>query len=398
MTIEKMSTQPRNIAILGSTGSIGTQAIEVIQQNPEAFHVRILTANRNTDLLIQQARQIQPEYVVIGNEQHYQELKNGLTDLPIQVLAGEDSLADVVRLPDLELVLTGLVGFSGLRPTLAAIEAGKTIALANKETLVVAGKLVTEFAQHYQVPILPVDSEHSAIFQCLNGENPKAIDRIYLTASGGPFRGLPAERLQEVTKDQALKHPNWDMGAKITIDSATMMNKGLEVIEAKWLFGLNNQQIDVVIHPQSIVHSLVEFTDGTLKAEMGLADMRVPIQYALSYPDRLPNDFPKFSFKDFQELTFQKPDFHTFRNLTLAFKALEAGGNTACVLNAANEVAVEAFLKDQIHFLDIARVNENCLDAMPYQARPSFDDFLETDHSTREYAKSLLNHKKGVTQ
>ena len=391
-----MPERPRHIAILGSTGSIGCQALEVVQQNPESFHVSVLTANRNTEQLIKQARQFRPEYVVIGDPKQYQSLKEGLADLPVTVMAGPDSLEEVVTLSDLEVVLTGLVGFSGLRPTLAAIRAGKTIALANKETLVVAGKLVTELAAEHQVPILPVDSEHSAIFQCLAGERSEAIDQVHLTASGGPFRGMPAEQLEAVTKHQALKHPNWEMGAKITIDSATMMNKGLEVIEAKWLFGLTNQQIAVVIHPQSIVHSLVEFADGTLKAEMGLADMRLPIQYALAYPERLPNNFPRFSFQDFQQLTFEKPDYETFRNLSLAFEALEAGGNAACVLNAANEVAVEAFLQDQIRFLDIARVNEKCLKGISFQQNPSYQDFTETDQVTRNYASSLLTDKKAL--
>lgn len=391
-----MNSKSRNIAILGSTGSIGTQALEVVQQNPEAFNVQVITANTNIERLISQARTFQPDYAVICDQSLYEALKAGLQDLPVTPLAGIDAIDEVVTLSTLDLVLTGMVGFSGLRPTLSAIKAGKSIALANKETLVVAGQLVMELAQEYDVPLIPVDSEHSAIFQCLNGEFHQKVSQIYLTASGGPFRGLKSNKLEGVTKDQALKHPNWDMGAKITIDSASMMNKGLEVIEAKWLFGLSRQQIDVIIHPQSIIHSLVEFNDGTLKAEMGLADMRLPIQYALGYPERLPNSFPKFSFADFQELTFEKPDYETFRNLTLAFEALDADGNAPCILNAANEIAVEAFLKDRIHFLDIPKVNEQCMQQIPFKSKPSLGELQETDQETRSYAHSLLRQQNTV--
>lgn len=391
-----MQAEPRNIAILGSTGSIGTQALEVVQENPEALKVSVLTANRNVDELIRQARIFKPDYAVIGDATCYKRLKKGLDGVPTTALAGMEAIDQVVTEPEIDLVLTALVGFAGLSPTLSAIKAGKSIALANKETLVVAGKLVTNLAQQYQVPLIPVDSEHSAIFQCLNGERQSLLSKVYLTASGGPFKGWKADNLRGVTKDQALKHPNWDMGAKITIDSASMMNKGLEVIEAKWLFGLNRDQIEVVIHPQSIVHSLVEFCDGTLKAEMGLADMRLPIQYALSYPNRLPNSFPRFRFSDFNELTFENPDYETFRNLSLAFEALDSDGNTPCVLNAANEVAVDAFLKDQIHFPDIFSVNEKCMEQMPFQSDPSFSDFQETDTATRAYASSLLHQKNSL--
>lgn len=391
-----MPEQPRNLAVLGSTGSIGCQALEVVQQNPQAFCVKVLTANRNVERLAEQARLFQPDYVVVGNGDLYPLLKETLKGTGITVKAGVESLEEVVTLPALDIVLTGLVGFSGLRPTLSAIRAGKRIALANKETLVVAGQLVTSLAQEYGSPIIPVDSEHSAIFQCLQGEQEKAIQQVYLTASGGPFRGMPPEQLEQVTKHQALKHPNWEMGAKITIDSATLMNKGLEVIEAKWLFGLNQDQIDVVVHPQSIIHSMVEFADGTLKAEMGLADMRLPIQYALSYPYRLSNGFPRFSFQEFQELTFEKPDYETFRNLTLAYEALGTGGNAPCVLNAANEVAVDAFLNDQIRFQDIARLNELCLRDITFRPDPSYEDFTETDGATRSHATALLSNKKAL--
>ena len=388
-----MLSSPKHIAILGSTGSIGTQALEVVGENPEAFRIEVLTANTNVEKLIQQARLFKPSYVVIGDQSRYDELKAALSDEPVEAMAGTEAINQVVTAAEIDLVLTALVGFAGLAPTLSAIKAGKSIALANKETLVVAGKLVTGLAHKYQVPLIPVDSEHSAIFQCLRGEESTAVSQVYLTASGGPFKGLKADNLQSVTKDQALKHPNWDMGAKITIDSASMMNKGLEVIEAKWLFGLDRSQIDVVIHPQSIVHSLVEFLDGTLKAEMGLADMRLPIQYAMAYPARLPNRFPRFRFKDFKELTFESPDYETFRNLTLAFEALDADGNAPCILNAANEIAVDAFLNDRIHFMDIPKVNEKCLEQIPFKTDPGFHDFQETDSATRAYASTLVQQK-----
>lgn len=386
-----MTQEQRQIAILGSTGSIGQQALEVIDQNPEFFQVSVLTANRSADLLIQQALKYEPNTVVIGDEQYYQAVNEALSPKAIKVFAGRQALNEVVGLSEIDVVLTGMVGFSGLEPTIKAIEAGKTIALANKETLVVAGELITRMARENKVSIIPVDSEHSAIFQCLAGEAANPIEKIYLTASGGPFRGKGKSELEDATKEQALKHPNWDMGAKITIDSATMMNKGLEVIEAKWLFGLSKEQIDVIVHPQSIIHSLVQFKDGTLKAEMGLADMRLPIQYALAYPYRLYNNFQRFDFSDYQNLTFEKPDYETFKNLELAYQAMERGGTMACILNAANEVAVDAFLNDRITFMDIPRMNERCLGEMKVLENPALSDYFEADRATREFARTLLN-------
>ncbi len=338
----------------GSTGSIGTQALEVIAANPDSFGLEVLTANGNADLLIAQALQFRPNAVVIGNDAHYSKVKDALFDEGIKVFAGEDALAQIVEMEDIDMVLTALVGYAGLRPTMAAIRAGKHIALANKETLVVAGELVTALAKEKAVNIYPVDSEHSAIFQCLVGEFHNPIEKIYLTASGGPFRGKKREELLHVTKAQALKLPNLDMGAKITIDSASMMNKGFEVIEAKWLFGLKTEQIDVIVHPQSIVHSIVQFEDGSMKAQMGLPDMKLPIQFALGYPNRLKSDFPRFNFLNYPALTFEQPDKESFRNLALAFEALEKGGNMPCILNAANEVAVEAFLHDKVSFLGMS--------------------------------------------
>lgn len=382
----------KHIAILGSSGSIGTQALEVIRDNPGRFKVSVLTAGNNAGLLIEQAREFKPLQVVIGDEQKYNEVRLALEGLGIEVLAGEQALTEVVQLPIIDVVLTAVVGFCGLRPTIAAIQAGKHIALANKETLVVAGELVNALAKKYQVSILPVDSEHSAIFQCLQGEQGNKIEKIYLTASGGPFRGMSREFLATVTKGQALKHPNWVMGAKITIDSASLMNKGLEVIEAKWLFDLKPAQIDVIVHPQSIIHSIVQFEDGSMKAQMGLPDMKLPIQYALGYPDRILNAFPRFDFLKHNEMTFEQPDRRTFRNLGFAFDAMAKGGNSPCVLNAANEIVVQAFLTDRLGFLEMSDVIEKCMGEVSYIRDPNLDDFIETDAETRKFASQLVTN------
>jgi 1-deoxy-D-xylulose-5-phosphate reductoisomerase len=386
-----LTTNKKHIAILGSTGSIGTQALEVIEAHPETFQVEVLTAQNNADLLIDQAKKFNPNAVVIVNEESYEKVKAALIPLHIKVFAGENALSSVVQMDSIDLVLTALVGYSGLKPTLKAIEAGKNIALANKETLVVAGELVTQLAKSKGVNIYPVDSEHSAIFQCLVGEFHNPIEKIILTASGGPFRGRKRNELMQVTKAQALKHPNWTMGAKVTIDSATLMNKGLEVIEAKWLFGLKTEQVEVVVHPQSIIHSLIQFEDGSIKAQLGLPDMRLPIQFAMSYPQRLKSDFPRFDFASFPALTFEKPDTETFRNLALAFEALGRGGNMPCVLNAANEVAVSEFLQDRVGFLEMSDVVERCLAKMDYIASPTLEDYVSTDRETRIKAKELIN-------
>lgn len=380
----------KNIAILGSTGSIGTQALDVIAANPDAFEVEVLTAQNNAALLIEQARRFKPNAVVITNDDHYEFVRQALASEDIKVYAGEKALADIVQMETIDLVLTALVGYSGLRPTLRAIEAGKTIALANKETLVVAGDLVTRMAREKGVSIYPVDSEHSAIFQCIVGEFHNKIEKIILTASGGPFRGQQRPQLGAVTKAQALKHPNWSMGAKVTIDSASLMNKGLEVIEAKWLFGLNPAQVEVVVHPQSIIHSFVQFEDGSLKAQLGLPDMRLPIQFAMTYPHRLKSDFPRFDFAQYPSLTFEKPDTETFRNLALAFEALHRGGNMPCVLNAANEVAVAGFLREQVGFLEMSDIVEQCLAKMDFIGNPSYEDYVTTDKETRLRAMELL--------
>ena len=376
----------RHIAILGSTGSIGTQAIDVILAHPDSFVVEVLTANSNADLLIEQAARVKPNVVVIGNEDRYDQVFAALDPLGIKVYAGNNAIASVVQMDTVDVVLTAMVGYAGLLPTIKAIEAGKAIALANKETLVVAGELITQLAQQKGVNIYPVDSEHSAIFQCLVGEFPNPIEKLILTASGGPFRGKTREFLATVTKAQALKHPNWTMGAKITIDSATLMNKGLEVIEAKWLFGVTPAQIDVVVHPQSIIHSMVQFTDGSIKAQMGLPDMRLPIQFALGYPNRLPSDFPRFNFMDYPALTFEQPDAKTFRNLQLAYDALATGGNMPCIINAANEIAVDAFLHDAIGFLEISDVIETCMQRATFVAQPGYDDYVMTDEEVRRLA------------
>jgi 1-deoxy-D-xylulose-5-phosphate reductoisomerase len=380
----------KKIAILGSTGSIGTQALEVIRQFPERFSVEVLTAMSQADLLIKQAIEFMPNAVVIGNEKYYNEVKSALMPHDIKVFAGEDSLCQIVQMDEIDLVLSALVGFSGLKPTLCAIEAGKHIALANKETLVVAGDLVMRKAAGKRLAILPVDSEHSAIFQCLQGEFHNPVEKVYLTASGGPFRGMNREALQKVTKKEALNHPNWKMGCKVTIDSASMMNKGLEVIEAKWLFHLNPSQIEVIVHPQSVIHSMVQFEDGSIKAQMGLPDMRLPIQYALTYPERLPSNFPRFSFLAYPNLSFEPPDTANFRNLALAYSALEKGGNAACMLNAANEIAVAAFLKDKIGFLQMSDVIEQCMELLPLIPEPNLDDYILTDNETRIRALELI--------
>jgi 1-deoxy-D-xylulose-5-phosphate reductoisomerase len=380
----------KTLALLGATGSIGTQALDVVREQQGRFRVAVLTAGRQWQLLVQQAREFRPAAVVIADE-FYHEVQQALADQPeTEVLAGTAALEQVVQRPDVDVVLTALVGYAGLGPTVAAIRAGKDIALANKETLVVAGELITSLVREHGVRLLPVDSEHSAIFQCLVGEEMNPIEKVILTASGGPFRGRAAAELAGITKAQALKHPNWTMGAKITIDSATLMNKGLEVIEAKWLFDLANEQVDVVVHPQSIVHSLVQFQDGSLKAQLGLPDMKLPIQYALGYPERLRNDFPRFSFLHYPTLTFEAPDLNTFRHLPLAFEAMRRGGTAPCVLNAANEVAVAAFLQDEVSFLGMAEVVAETLGRVPYLAAPTLADYAATDAEARRVAAGLI--------
>jgi len=379
----------KHVALLGSTGSIGTQALDVIRKNRTLFEVEVLTAQDNADLLIKQALEFTPNAVVIGNEALYDKVAAALLPADIKVFSGINSIASIVEMESIDMVLTALVGYSGLQPTIRAIRAGKSIALANKETLVVAGELVTKLALENRVGIIPVDSEHSAIFQCLAGELHNPIEKIILTASGGPFRGRDMEFLKTVTREQALKHPNWSMGAKITVDSASLMNKGLEVIEAQWLFGLEPSEIEVVIHPQSIIHSMVQFQDGSIKAQMGLPDMKLPIQYALSYPQRIKSDFQRFSFTDYPSLTFEKPDVKTFRSLELAYYAMQKGGNAPCVLNAANEIAVNEFLKENIRFVEIPEIIENCIEKVQYIASPSYEDYVNTDNETRRMAKSL---------
>jgi len=386
-------SEKKRVAILGSTGSIGTQALDVIKSHPEKFEVEVLTAQNNADLLIQQALAFQPNAVVIANESLYEKVRDALFSYDIKVFAGEKALSQVVEMEGIDVVLTALVGYAGLIPTIHAINAGKPIALANKETLVVAGELITKLASEKGVNIYPVDSEHSAIFQCLIGEFHNPIEKIILTASGGPFRGKDRDYLSTVTKAQALKHPNWDMGAKITIDSASLMNKGLEVIEAKWLFGVRPDQIEVVVHPQSIIHSLVQFTDGSIKAQLGLPDMRIPIQFALSYPDRYISDNPRFDFANYPNLTFEQPDIKTFRNLQLAFDALDKGGNLPCVLNAANEVAVASFLKEEIGFLEMSDVIEETMNTVEYVKFPGLEDFIASDRESRIITENLIKSK-----
>lgn len=377
----------KRLAILGSTGSIGTQALDVVREQPDHFQVELLTCGNNCDLVIEQALEFKPNAVVIGDEQKLESVRDALFPKGIKVFAGAAALEQSVTMADIDLVLTALVGYAGLRPTLAAIEAGKSIALANKETLVVAGELVTKAAAAKGVNIFPVDSEHSAIFQCLAGEWHNPIEKLILTASGGPFRGRSRAELAQVTKEQALKHPNWDMGAKITIDSATLMNKGLEAIEAKWLFNVNADRIEIIVHPQSILHSIVQFQDGSMKAQMGLPDMKLPIQYALSYPDRLKTNWPRFDFRDYASLTFEQPDLETFRNLALALDALNKGGNAPCVLNAANEIAVELFLKDRIGFLEMSDLIEHCLARVSFVANPALTDLEASDAEARRVAR-----------
>lgn len=378
----------KQIAILGSTGSIGTQALQVIEEHPDLYEVYALTANNKVEKLIEQARKFQPEAVVIANEDKYQQLKDALADLPIKVYAGAEALCEIVESGPVNIVLTAMVGYAGLKPTMNAIMAGKTIALANKETLVVAGELITELAQQYRTPILPVDSEHSAIFQCLEMNNP--ISKVILTASGGPFRTFSMEQLATVTKEQALKHPNWSMGAKITIDSASMMNKGFEVIEAKWLFGVRPEQIEVVVHPQSVIHSMVEYKDGAVKAQLGVPDMRLPIQYAFSYPKRESLSGERLDFMKCNTLTFEAPDTKRFRNLAFAYEAMNRGGNMACILNAANEVVVAAFLKDQISFLGMSDVIEKTMNKVSFISNPTYQDYVETDAIARRIAAEFV--------
>lgn len=380
----------KKIAILGSTGSIGVQALDVIRNNETQFEVEVLTSNNNYELLINQALEFNPNAVVIANDTYYNLVKEALAKTDIKVFSGSKAIEQVVEFDTIDIVLTALVGFAGLKPTINAIKAKKHIALANKETLVVAGEIVTKLAIDNDVAILPVDSEHSAIFQCLSGEFINKIEKLYITGSGGPFKGYKIEQLDTVTLNQALTHPTWSMGRKITIDSATLMNKGLEVIEAKWLFGVKNSQIEVVIHPQSIIHSLVQFEDGSIKAQMGLPDMKLPIQYALSYPQRLKNDFQRFDFMQYPNLTFEKPDLNTFRCLALAGQALEMQGNMPCILNAANEIAVEAFLNSKISFNHIPTIVEKSMYQVNFIQKPSYDELLETDSMTRMFANNLL--------
>lgn len=380
----------KKIAILGSTGSIGSQALQVIEMHPEELELQVIIANNNVDLLIRQAEKYHPRYVVIGNEKKYDQLASALNQLPIDLYAGKESINQIVGHEAVDMVLTAVVGFRGLVPTVRALEAGKDIALANKETLVVAGEYITWLAEQKKAKIIPVDSEHSAIFQCLVGESIDWIEKIYLTASGGPFRERTIESLQKVSRKEALNHPNWKMGEKITIDSASMMNKGLEAIEAKWLFNLDPDQIDVIVHPQSVIHSIVQFVDGSMKAQMGIPDMKMPIQYALGYPARLKSTIQRFNFLDYPDLTFEKADLKKFRNLALSFEAMRTGGNMPCILNAANEVAVEAFLGEKIGFLDMPDVIEKTLQKSSFIEKPGLEDYENTDFESRRLARSFL--------
>jgi 1-deoxy-D-xylulose-5-phosphate reductoisomerase len=386
----------KQVAICGSTGSIGTQALEVIKQQAEHFEVSLLTTNSNADLLIKQTLEFKPNAVVIADKEKYDFVKDALANEPVKVFAGLDSIEQCVSMDEIDIVLTAMVGYAGLKPTIAAINAGKHIALANKETLVVAGNIITSLAKDKGVNIYPVDSEHSAIFQCLQGEFQNPIEKIYLTASGGPFRGKDKLFLDTVTKEQALKHPNWTMGAKITIDSASLMNKGLEMIEAKWLFNLKPEQIDVIVHPQSIVHSIIQFKDGSMKAQMGLPDMKLPIQFALGYPQRLQSDFPRFDFLNYPQLTFEKADHTTFKNLDLAIAAMKKDGNMPCILNAANEIAVQEFLKENISFTGMSDIIEGCMEKISFIANPTYEDYVNTDAETRTLASSLIKENKNV--
>jgi 1-deoxy-D-xylulose-5-phosphate reductoisomerase len=385
-----MNTSIKRIALFGSTGSIGTQALEVIEANPDKFSVEVLTCNGNADLLIQQAIKFQPNIVVITDESKYAKLKDALSSTDIKVFAGEKALEEVASMDVYDLMLAAIVGYAGLKPTLNAVKAKKPVALANKETLVVAGDIVMQTAYENRVPIIPVDSEHSAIFQCLVGEVRNPVEKVILTASGGPFLGKKPNYLVNVKRDHALQHPNWSMGAKISIDSATLMNKGLEMIEAKWLFNFHADQIEVLVHPQSIIHSMVQFEDGSIKAQMGLPDMKLPIQYAMAFPKRLKNDFPRMDFKKIRNLTFEEPDVKTFRNLALAIEALHKGGNLPCVLNAANEIAVYAFLRNRIGFLDMTDVIEQTMQKVSFLQQPSLDDYLDSDAEARNYAADLI--------
>ncbi len=382
----------KNIAILGSTGSIGTQALEVVRSHPDLFGIEVLTAQNNCDMLISQAIEFRPNAVVIGNVSCYPKVAEALKLFPIKVFAGEDSIAQIVEMEEIDLVMIALVGYAGLKPTLSAIHAGKHVAIANKESLVIAGDLVMAEARRNKVLILPVDSEHSAIFQCLVGEQPGSVEKIYLTASGGPFLGMKRAQLEHVAKEAALQHPNWKMGHKITVDSASMMNKGLEVIEARWLFNLQPGQIEVIIHPQSVIHSIVQFIDGSMKAQMGLPDMKVPILYAMTYPERMKSDMPRFSFTDYAKFTFEPPDSDIFRNLTLAYAALRQGGNMPCILNAANEVAVGAFLEDRVGFLMMPEVTEHCMKTVSYIKQPHYEDYVASHKEAISKAKEFINH------
>lgn len=381
-----MNDQKRKIAVLGSTGSIGTQALDVVSWHPDRFEAYALVANNQADRLLEQARRFKPEVVVIANESKYAGLKEALSDLPVKVWAGAEAIEQVVQDSEIDIVLTAMVGFSGLRPTISAIKARKTIALANKETLVIAGELITRLALENRTAVLPVDSEHSAIFQCLNGEGSNEIEKILLTASGGPFRNLSMSRLQQVTKEQALHHPNWNMGAKVTIDSSTLMNKGLEMIEARWLFDVDPSRIEVIVHPQSIIHSMVQFKDRSIMAQLSLPDMRMPIQYAFSYPERIPSDVKPVNFFELSTLTFEKPDTERFRNLSLAYKSIETGGNMPCIMNAANEIAVELFLQEKIGFLQMSDLIEQTLTKTVFIQNPSLEDYIQTDAEAREIA------------
>ena len=385
--------EKKRIAILGSTGSIGTQALEVLEQYPQYFDVKVLSTNSNVDLLAEQTRWHEPASIVVCNWTRYERLKTLLNNTSVKIYSGVRALAEIVQSEDIDLVLVSLVGYAGLMPTINAIKSGKEIALANKETLVVAGDLIKSLSREYQAQIYPVDSEHSAIYQCLIGEENNNVEKIYLTASGGPFRSYSSEQMQDVTREQALNHPNWSMGNKITIDSASLMNKGLEAIEAHWLFDLEPSQIDVIIHPQSIIHSIVQFEDGSMKAQMGLPDMKLPILYALTAPDRLKTNFKRFNFEDFSRLTFEKPDSKRFPNLFLAYESMKAGGNMPCILNAANEIAVEAFLMDKIGFLQMSEIVQQTMNKISYIRNPKLEDYMHTDEETRVLARSLISKK-----
>jgi 1-deoxy-D-xylulose-5-phosphate reductoisomerase len=384
----------KHVAILGSTGSIGSQALEVIEKNPELFHLEVITAGSNANLLVRQAIRHRPDHVVIADDRKYQDVSDALSGYPIKVYAGREALSQVVQIDSVDLVLASMVGFTGLYPTLTAIRSGKNIALANKETLVVAGKLIHQLSEEYKVNIFPVDSEHSAIFQCIAGEDQNPMEKIYLTASGGPFRGKSHTYLENVTKEEALKHPNWSMGNKVTIDSATLMNKGLEVIEARWLFDLKPDQIDVIVHPQSIIHSIVQFEDGSMKAQMSLPDMKLPISYAFGYPKRIKSDQARFQFKDYPNLTFEAPDIKNFRNLAIAYKALKQEGNSPCVMNAANEIAVDAFLNGQVGFLKMSDIIEQTLETVEFIRDPDFEDFVVSDREARRVANQLIGKQR----